>query len=99
MNSKIHAVCFLVLLVSCEVFSRNLDERNFYAVGNENYENFDSGNDFVQYDIILTNDGGLKEDVADLRHPEIVDQPTKKKLRTNEKGLCVGSVMLMAMCY
>lgn len=92
MHIKI-VVFFLVVFVSCEVFSKNLDSRHYYDISNGNYEN-----DFVQYDIVLAGDSGIREDFVDLQKPK-VDQPIPKKLKVNEKNLCIGSVMMMAMCY
>lgn len=100
MNTTLSAF-LIVLLVSCgEVFSRSLDNRNFYEISDTEYKVFDAANGNVEYDIILSNGVALKEDIGDFQHTKIIDQPMKKKLKNNEKGrLCVGSVMLMAMCY
>lgn len=99
MNTTIAAL-LIVLLVSCGgVFSKSLDNRNFYEISDTEYKVFDADNGNVEYDIILSNTGALKEDIGDFKNSGIIDQPIKKKLDNKEKGLCVGSVMLMAMCY
>lgn len=99
MNTTVAAL-LIVLLVSCgEVFSRSLDNRNFYELSDTEYKVFDIDHGNVEYDIILSNGGALKEDIGGYKNSEVIDQPIKKKLKNKEKGLCVGSVMLMAMCY
>lgn len=99
MNKTLGAF-LIVLLVTCgEVFGRSLDHRNFYDVGENEYKVIQADTGNVEYDIVIASDGVLKEDVGDFENAKILDQPIKTKLRNNEKGLCVGSVMLMAMCF
>lgn len=96
---SISCVLFFVLICSGVVFSKNLDERNFYDIEDGNSQHFGSNSDNLQYEIVYTKDRAILEETFVQNHPKIAGQPTKKKITTTERGLCVGSVMLMALCY
>lgn len=96
---SINRVLFCVLICSGVVFTKNLDNRHVYDIEYGSYQNFGTNTDNFQYEIVFAKDGALIEENFGQSYPKLDDTPIKKKIATTEKGLCVGSVMLMALCY